>query len=185
MIQPFFDFIEKFATDFSWRRLIIFFTLIVIIGFAFFFYESQTFNNELTAYERTIALLEKTDKFDHKDKLANQAVENVHRGLVEITSKKNIDTSLDIEIQQEVKQAIAGSIIWILFALFLIPRAFRENKNNDIFGIVGCLIIGVFTGTVGYFLPTNWSDWILFGLYPVGFNLILFILFAAYGNRSK
>jgi hypothetical protein len=55
MIQPFFDFMEKFATDFSWRRLIIFFTLIVIIGFLFFFYESQTFNNELTTYERTVA----------------------------------------------------------------------------------------------------------------------------------
>ena len=185
MIQPFFDFMEKFATDFSWRRLIIFFTLIIIIGFSFFFYESQTFNNELTTYERTVALLEKTNKLDHKDKVAKQALENIHRGLVEITSNKSTDASLDFKVQQEVKQAIAGSIIWILLALIMAPRAFREDKKDDIFGVIGCLVIGIFTGSIGYFLPINWSDWILFGLYPVGFNLLLFILFAAYGNRGK
>ena len=185
MIQPFFDFMEKFATDFSWRRLIIFFTLIVIIGFSFFFYESQTFNNELTAYERTVALLEKTNKLDHKDELANKTIENIHRGLVEITSKKNLASGLDIEIGQELKQAIAGSIIWFLFALFFIPRALRKEENDDHNIVIGCVILGLITGAIGYFLPTNWNDWILFGLYPVGFNLLLFIAFAAYGNRDK
>jgi len=42
MIQPFFDFIEKFATDFSWRRLIILFSLIFILGFVYFLYQSPT-----------------------------------------------------------------------------------------------------------------------------------------------
>jgi hypothetical protein len=105
--------------------------------------------------------------------------------LVEITSNKSTDASLDFKIQQEVKQAIAGSIIWILLALFMAPRAFREDKKNDMFGVIGCLILGVLTGTIGYFLPINWSDWILFGLYPVGFNLLLFILLYVYGNRGK
>jgi hypothetical protein len=41
MLQPVFDFIEKFATDFSWKRLIIVFSLVFIIGFVYFLFETQ------------------------------------------------------------------------------------------------------------------------------------------------
>ena len=104
---------------------------------------------------------------------------------MEITSKKNLASALDFEIEQELKQALAGSIIWFLFALFFIPRLLRKEDNDDHYIVIGCSVVGVITGIIGYLLPTNWNDWILFGLYPVGFNLILFVAFAAYGNRNK
>jgi hypothetical protein len=64
MLQPVFDFIEKFATDFSWKRLIIFFSIILILGFIYFIYESQTANSQLTKYERTIDLVKKFDSIN-------------------------------------------------------------------------------------------------------------------------
>nr|WP_321460145.1 hypothetical protein [uncultured Vibrio sp.] len=185
MVQPIFDFIEKFATDFSWRRLVIFFSLLVLIGFSFFFYESQTFNNQLSAYERAVTLLEKTSKLKHEDPLAQNVIKNIHSGLVDITERSSLDSGLDVTVSKEFKQALAGGALWAIAALAFLPSVLSGNRNDDHHAVIGCVIFALITGTGGYFLPTDWSAWVVYGLYPVGLNLLLFIVLALIGNRGK
>jgi len=79
MIQPFFDFIEKFATDFSWRRLIILFSLIFILGFVYFLYESQTATSQLSKYERSIEIIKQAELINPTDSNARKIITNIFR----------------------------------------------------------------------------------------------------------
>jgi hypothetical protein len=41
MLQPFFDFVEKLATDFTWKRLVILISFVMLVGVALFLYEAM------------------------------------------------------------------------------------------------------------------------------------------------
>jgi hypothetical protein len=184
MFQPFFDFIEKFATDFSWRRLIIFFSLTIIVGFIYFMFELQTATSQLSKYERTIAILEKTQTIKSDNEQIIHVVENIHKGLGEITAKNPTELGVEISISKEFKQALVAGALWGLMSLFFIPALIKKTRDDALSIVGGCLFLACATGLGGYFLPTNWSGWIVFGLYPVGVNLLLFVFFAYLGNKD-
>lgn len=184
MFQPFFDFIEKFATDFSWRRLIILFSLTILIGFVYFMFELQTASSQLSKYERTIAILEKTQTIKAENEQVKHVLENIHKGLGEITAKNPTELGINVSVSREFKQALAGGALWALMALFFIPSLIKKTRDDAASVIGGCLFLAFAIGLGGYFLPITWSGWIVFGLYPVGVNLLLFLFFAKLGNKS-
>lgn len=183
MLQPLFDFVEKFATDFSWKRLVIFISLVLIVGAIFFLYEAQTATNQLSKYERTVVILEKLESLNRNNNEENEVIKNIYSGLTDITEPSMSPGNFTTSIPVEIKQALLGASPWLLFCLFFIPSYFKGNKDAPSI-IGGTLLLAFFMGLGGYFIPTHWSPWIAFGIYPFGVNLLIFLLFAWLGNRK-
>lgn len=184
MLQPFFDFVEKFATDFSWRRLIILFSLVVLIGFLYYMFEYQTATSQLSKYERSIAILNNMQSIESDNYQAKIILENIRKGLIDITAKNTTELGIQISIRREFKQAIFAAAPWGLMAIFFIPSLVKRTRDDAASIVGGCLFIAFLIGLVGYFLPITWSGWIVFALYPIGINLSLFVLFAKMGGRK-
>ena len=184
MLQPLIDWIEKFATDFSWKRLVIFITLLFLFCGGLGLYEAITSKFRLEKYEKVVTLIEKIQGLQIKDKISSQVIDNINNGLLEITqSNQNLSIS-DLYLGDPLKQALAASGIWLILSLFYIPGFLRgdlEARNS----LIGFWALGFLIGGVGYLLPTGLSDWIRFGLYPVGFNLFMILFIALIGNRKN
>ena len=184
MLQPVFDFIEKFATDFTWKRLVIFLSFVVLLGIIFFLYESQTATNQLSKYERSIAILKNIEVLKLDNNESKEVANNVYLGLIKITEQNFSPASFKTNFTTEFKQALLAASPWLLFCLVFIPAYFRHNEDAPSI-IGGTLILATIMGTGGYFIPKEWSSWIGFGVYPFGINLIILLLLMWYGNRTK
>lgn len=184
MLQPIFDFVEKFATDFSWKRLIISISLVILIGLVFFLYEAQTSTYELSKYERTVVILEKINLLSQDSDQEKNVINNIYSGLTEITEPSSYQTNLSANLPIEIRQALLAASPWLLFCLFFVPGYLKGN-NSDAPSIVGgTLALAFIMGLGGYFIPQDWSAWIAFGLYPFGGNLLILVLLAWIGNRK-
>jgi hypothetical protein len=184
MLQPIFDWIEKFATDFTWKRLVIFLSFLALLGGSLAIYEQLTGTFELRKYEKAVGLLERLQSVQPGDPSAERVKANIYQGLVSLTSKPEQTGSIEISFGGPLKQAIAAGAIWFVIAMFFLPGMFRgdvESRN----ALIGLTAFGTLVGFGGYMLPQSLPDWALYGLYPVGLNLLLVLLLAFIGNRTK
>lgn len=184
MLEPVFDFIEKFATDFTWKRLFIFVSLISLLGATFFIYEAQTAANQLNKYEKTINLLEKLNSLDLKDERAIDISKNIYSGLLSITKTGSDPATFNINISTEIKQAFLAASPWLLFCLFFIPAYLRKDEEAPSI-VGGTMALAVIMGLGGYLIPVSWGAWVGFGIFPFGVNLLILILLMWFGNRDK
>jgi hypothetical protein len=184
MLQPLFDFIEKLSTDFTWKRLVILISLVMLIGVALFLYEAQTAITQLSKYERTVAIVEKLSALKPENEEGKVVINNIYAGLSVITNPVSNPVAFSTNISIELKQAFLAATPWLLICLFFIPGYFKEKK--DAASVVGGTIaLALIMGMGGYFIPVELGSWVGFGMYPVGANLFIFILLMWYGNRNK
>ena len=180
MLQPIFDFIEKLASDFSWKKIVILICLMFVISLSWFAYEAQTATNQLSKYERTVAVLEKLEALTLSDVKSKKVAENIYEGLDSITKANEYQLSFINELSLEARQALLSASPWVLFTLFFIPGAFRgETEARD--SIWAMVFISLLVGGIGYFVPTKWGTW----MYPLGGNFLLLVVLAWWGNRIK
>lgn len=183
MFQPLADMMEKFATDFSWRRLIILLGFIILILLGFIFYEFETSTNQLSKYERTVVLLEKLNSLEQGNNNIKSITTHIYSGLENITNPTSDSISLTLNISREQKQALFASLPWILFGLIFLPGVFKgEQKARNIVG--GSAIFMFLVGLGGYFIPVEWGSIIGFALYPILINIFLFAVLASMGRRK-
>jgi hypothetical protein len=183
MLQPFFDFIEKFATDFTWKRLVILISLVTVAGAILFLYEAQTATSQLSKYERTVGIIEKLETLKLENNDSKKVINNIYSGLAEITEPQSNPATFSTNFSVEVKQALLAAVPWLLFCLFFIPGYFKGNEDAPSI-VGGTLTLAFIMGIGGYFIPVNWGSWVGFGLYPFGVNLLIFILLMWYGNKK-
>lgn len=183
MLQPIFDFIEKFSTDFSWRRLGTVISVFLLFGLLYFIYESQTNSIQLGKYERATDVLINLQGIETPSVEEQLVINQIISGLESITYDYASKSGSTLSIKKEIRQAFFGGIIWLILTIAYLPSVFNKNKDGNASAVAGCIILAVATGTIGYFLPITWSDWIIFGLYPIGFNITLLLFFAYYGNK--
>lgn len=184
MLQPFFDFVEKLATDFTWKRLVILISFGMLVGLALFLYEAQTATTQLSKYERTVAIIEKLGALNPDNEEEKAVIKNIYSGLSTITTPASNPVAFGTNMSIELKQALLAAAPWLLLCLFFIPGYFKENKDAASV-VVGTIVLALIMGMGGYFMPIEWSSWIGFGLYPIGANLFIFILLMWHGNRKK
>ena len=182
MLQPFFDFIERFATDFSWKRLVIAISLVIVAATIFFLYESQTATNQLSKYERSVVILEKLESLKLDSNQSKKVTDNIYKGLKKITEPTTNPVSFTTKIPVELKQGLLAASPWLLFCLFFIPGYFKGKKENTSV-VGGTLALSFIMGVGGYLIPIEWESWIAFGLYPFGVNLMILILLAWIGKK--
>ncbi len=184
MLQPVFDFIEKFATDFTWKRLVIFFGIVAVVAVVFFLYEVQTATSQLSKYERSVVVIEKLESLKLDNKESKVVATNIYTGLVNITKPNSSPATFKASLSTELKQALLASAPWLFFCLFFIPGYFRRDADAP--SIVGATIaLSIIVGSLGYFIPVEWGSWFGFGVYPFGINILIFILLMTFGNKVK
>lgn len=184
MLQPVFDFIEKFATDFTWKRLVIAISFFTLFGIISFLYEAQTATSQLSKYERTVAIIENLESLKTDNCESKSVKENIYSGLTTITKPGSDPATLDTNISIELKQSLLASAPWVLFCLFYVPGYFRGDKNAPS-TVGGTLTLALMLGAGGYFTPVEWSAWIRYGAYPIGLNILILYMLIWYGNRTK
>lgn len=183
MFQPFVDVMEKFATDFSWRRLIILFGFIMLIVFSFLFYEFQTSTNQLSKYERTVVLLEKLSSLKQDNNHTKSIITYIYSGLEKVTNPVSNSVSFSLNISRELKQALFASLPWILVILISLPGVLRGEKDSQNLG-VGSIIVGFLIGLCGYFIPLEWGSMIGLVLYPIIINVFMFAVLISMGRKK-
>ncbi len=184
MLQPVFDFIEKFATDFTWKRLVILISLVTLIGAILFLYEAQTATTQLSKYERSVSIIEKLESINLETEESKRVASNIYSGLSQLTEPYSDPATFSASISMEMKQALLAAAPWLLFCLFFIPGYFKGNEDAP--SIIGGTIgIAFIMGLGGYLIPVSWSSWVSYGLYPFGANLLLFMLLMWHGNKMS
>ncbi|NOX80415.1 MAG: hypothetical protein GXP57_04900 [Deltaproteobacteria bacterium] len=184
MLKPFFDFIEKFATDFTWKRLVILIGLVMLTGAVLFLYEAQTATSQLTKYERAVSIIKEIESLKINNKESTKVVEHIYSGLAKITEPQSSPATFNTNVSPELKQALLAAAPWLLFCLFFIPGYFK-GKDDAPSIIGGTLALSFIMGIGGYFIPVEWGSWVGFGVYPFGVNLLIFIMLMWYGNRKS
>lgn len=184
MLQPVFDFIEKFATDFNWRRVVIFISIIFFTVVCFYLYEDLTATYELKKYERTVSILKGLEGLEVSSPAEKRVVNNILAGLSGITSGESSGFQIDIFKNESLKLALLSSAPWLLFALVFFPGWLRGDKDSRN-SVVGSLLFAAIIGGIGYSLPEDWPNWLRIFGYAVCFNLIVGTFLVKYGNRKK
>ncbi len=122
MLDPVFQFIEKFVTDFSWRRLTIVFSILSILTAAFFLYEWQTSTNELARYERSTQVLKELNALiNSENEEINESAKIINSRIQEVVKKDDITSKLELSVSSEFAQIFFAILPWLLIALILIP----------------------------------------------------------------
>jgi hypothetical protein len=180
LLQPIFDFIDKLASDFSWRKIVILVCLMFVICLCWFAYEAQTATYQLAKYERTVAILEKLETLPLSDEKSKRVAENIYRGLDSVTKASEYQLSFVNRFSLEARQALWAASIWLLLMLFYIPGALRGDTEarNSVWALI---FISTLIGGIGYFVPIKWGLW----MYPIIGNFIIFVLLAWYGIHIK
>ena len=185
MLEPIFQFAEKFITDFSWRRLTIFFSLIGLIALSLILYEWQTATTELTRYERSTTLLEKLDVLvSSSNKETVELSKLLIRNLNDVVKKENLASKLEVSTSPELAQSFFAILPWILFFLLYLPSSIKNDKKDTHNTITGFILIVSIIGLVAYFIPSDWNKWIRYGGIQL-INLFLFIFFAYIGQKKN
>ena len=184
MLQPVFDFIEKFATDFNWKRVVIIVSIIFITVVCFYLYEDLTATYELKKYERTVAILQDLESLDKSTKDQEKVIDNILAGLGQVTREGSSGFQVPIFKNESLKLALFASAPWLLFTLAFVPswaRGDAESRNV----VIGSLAFSIFVGVGGYLIPETWPSWVRFFGYGVVGNIILGVFLAIKGNESK
>ena len=178
MLQPIFDFIEKLATEFSWKKIVSLLFMVLVLSVSWLAYEAQTSTNQLTKYERTVAIIEKLETLSLSDPKSQKIAENVYQGLESLTKANEYQLALINDISLEARQALWSAIPWLIFTLFYIPSALRgeTEARNSIYALI---FLSLLIGGIGYFVPIKWGTW----MYPLVGNFLFLLILAWYGNR--
>ena len=140
MLEPVFQFIEKFVTDFSWRRLTIVFSFLSIIAASFFLYEWQTSTNELARYERSTQVLKELNTLiSSENGEISESAKIINSRIQEVVRKDDITSKLELAVSPEFAQIFFAILPWLLIALILIPSAFK-NKDEPLNMLLGFIM---------------------------------------------
>ena len=184
MLEPLFQFIEKFVTDFSWKRLTIFFSFLGLLVITFILYEWQTASNELNRYERATNILLKIEPLLNSNNSDMVAIsKELVTNLRLVVKQKDIFSNIELSVNPIISQVFLGLLPWIIMFIIIIPSEIDKDKSEASNMIGGFFVIIFFIGLLISFIPTEWSNWLRYGAVQL-FNFILIILLAWFGNKS-
>lgn len=178
MFESVFQSFEKLISEFSWRRLVFLVMFLVMAASIVWLWENNTGQMRLTRIERTIAILNSIkDIQDHPVMKSDPALNRILSSLKDDLKEFSEHNAQPVFLGAKWRKAFAGGAIWLLFSLLYLP-ALRTRENNELQALIGCLIMAVFFGVIGVWLPDFAYPWLNFILYPVtNFIIIMAIAF--------
>jgi len=191
MIESIVDYLEKFVTQFSWRRSII--TLLTIFGICFFFwlFDQYTGYFKLRQYEKSVEILEKLASLSNDNDIKNnKELLSIYNGLIRNLDEFNNKRYFDIYFSKGLIWIFTIKILpvyapWviILFIHYLSPKKKKINYKIFLFGI---FFIASLLALIGYFIPTfNNYLYLNYLIYPLISFLVMFSIIYVYAQSKK
>ena len=182
MLKPLFDFLEKLVNEFSWRRLVFFVCLLVVVGGGVWIFESYTGYFRLARIEKEIALLAKmrdlsSDEIIRRDEGLQIIYDNARLDLKEF----GIDRSV---VNPTILKALTGAGPWLLFSLAFVSGTLRGDKTARN-GLIGALIVALLVGGLGMFLPNFAWPVVNYLIIPLGSFFIFMVIAVLWQQRKK
>ena len=167
MLDSVFQSFEKLVSEFSWRRLVFLLSLLVLAGICVWLWESNTGQMRLTRIERTVIILKSL-----KDLQEDQSIKTDPVLLATVSALKD-DLKTFTERKSEIPvlgpawgKALSGGAPWLLLSLLFVS-AIKTRKEDDLKGLLGCVIVAVAFGAIGAWLPDFPYPWMNYVGYPV------------------
>ncbi len=182
MLQPVFSAFEKLILEFSWRRVVYVFTIVVVAGGLLGFGEWYTTFFRLNRLSKTAAILETLSNVSHEpsDTIVAALKDRLVAELETTMYPRRIGLPLptpQLGLGWSWAKFVAGASPWLLLA-FVGFRG-KQNDAGTVAAIVFVLGIGALFGWIGTLIPTIYSRWINLLLYPL-LQLILILTIGIY-----
>ncbi len=184
MLDPVFQFLEKFVTDFSWKRLALFFSFLSLVIFVVVAYEWYTSSYELTKYKAAVEILKELEpliKSEHME--ISEPAKSISSNILKAVQNQGIANAVELTFSPRISQAIFAGLPWLLFLLLYLPSAVKEGQGEAVNATIGFAIFCAIAAVVGAAIPTDLNNWIRYGI-PQAVSFVLFGIAAYYGNRS-
>jgi len=183
------EIVLRFLSEFSFRKVM---SLILLIAMAFgciMIFDRITESLSLSRIDHSLTILERLDKLDvGKDpdlvdirkKLIVQLDDAVTPKALLPSIKEGAVHSVLTSIKRELldlgiwTRILVSMSLWLLVSLFGLIQFFR-GKENQLGGVVACIIVGALFAWLGLLLPE--ISWLIYIVYPIG-HFTLFLLFA-------
>jgi hypothetical protein len=182
MFDSFFNFLEKFVSDFSWRRLITFLLFLLLIIGALLLYDKYTDNSRLNKIERSTALLKELAS------LHNQIAQDSTLLPIYLDTTKRLHEIVNEHTTMPawlyiILKGFFGALPWLICVFAILPSVKRgDNPPNT---ILGAGAFAVIFGVIGMFIPDFGNSYISFAYYPIGHFLIVATLLYSYESSKK
>lgn len=177
-MQPIFDFLEKFITDFNWKRVSLLIFLIISVIITYFLYE-QTYLSQISKIEKVTLILKDLENI----KITKENESIISSIYIKIEYILNSDRTFfdffnKINLSEEIINAIYNSLVWIILLVIFIPIVMK--KKEDLAVIWGLIGISTITGIIGYFLPNE-----NFLVYAIISNISVFVILFFFSKLNK
>lgn len=185
MFRALVDAIEKFVTDFSGRRLAIWFGVVALVVGVAAGYEWYTNQFRLARMSDQVTMLERLQELRQRNAMDEDST------LVTIYERIRADLKSSVErpplmpgLPPRWVQALIALAPWVVLALLFVGvPTFRPDDGVGQL-LAGMLMIAVPFAAVGALLPPSWPELITRFLYPVGGSIVIFVVAAARGGSS-
>lgn len=167
MFDRLFDSFEKLIDEFSWRRLVFLFALLLIIVIVVWGFESYTGYWRLSRIERVATLLNSIQALQSNP--AIQQDPNLSATLAAL--KRDIKDFTERRVEPPIigsgwLKALAGASLWLLFSLLFFPKI-RTGDRSELNGLIGAWVFAAIFGAIGAWLPDFAYPWINYVGYPI------------------
>src|SRR3990167_4236914 len=160
MLAPIVEFFERLIENFSWRRLGLLVSLLVIAGMTLWTYETYTQSFRLGKIEKQVALLEHLSKLSEPSTLQTPALRQIHQNLERQLADATSTVAAEYVLLPWAKKALAAASAWLALAL-LLALASKGTSASFTFGFdtaIGMLFVALPFVVIGATLPTFEAD---------------------------
>jgi len=196
MLDPVFNFFEKFVSDFSWRRLFLVVAVLMVTLGGIYIFESNTSYFKLQQVDKEISLLERLGAISRDERIVkNEQLKATFENLAETLRKRSEPEDenqvlsskefYDIVFSVTAKKVFAAISFWmVLFLILVITNYTNKQKNNNLSTFMGMTIVAAPFVILAAFIPTFEAIWINYYLYPLANVVLVTFLTIAWSKRK-
>lgn len=164
MLSPIFEFFEKLIEQFTWKRLLLTFSILATIGLCLIIFESYTGHFKLSRIHNTIDVLQKSTSLpDYITEESKRELANIFKSVTEELEGFSDGSSTAFSLHPSVLKGLAAFAPW----LFLMLLLFMSGTEGGREAAIGIVMLSVPFSIVGAILPDFSRSWINYLAYPI------------------
>jgi hypothetical protein len=182
-LEGVFGFLDRLATQFTWRRLVILLLVFSMVFLAFWIWESYTATFRLVRMERELRLVEEIvalagDPGLQRDQELVRVVDHLRAQLATLVVGDRAATP----IGPSLFKPLTAALPWIFVGVVMLTGRRKRGVAPSTF--LGLLVLAVPYIILGTLLPSCEQAWINYWLYPWG-SLLLTVFLIRLAQQAK
>ena len=184
-MNEFFRFFGDFVKDFSWRRVGIVVVIVLLIFAALVIYEAYTNTFRLRRLERATHILENLVELDQSPTLEhNDVLSDVYDDIAQQLRRLLGIGATRATISPILLKLLSAALPWLILVLPFFVK-WRGGDDSARTAFLGTIVAAIPFAVVGALIPLMNRVWINYAVYPWGSFLLVIVLLAIAGKRSK